>query len=146
MVSISLLLYEECSSSFLAPSVWNNLPNEWTKTLHQFKCLMNIKLRNAFSTKSDRKITISIFTTRLLSSQQLMDFFFNFSYGSFFCFFLTSYAILVYQFLNSWDNIARVITLCMQCCPWRSWKFCTEKKSYSMLSLLNNTLGTTFLR
>ena len=72
---------------------------------------MNIKLRNAFSTKSDRKITISIFTTRLLSSQQLMDFFFNFSYGSFFCFFLTSYSILVYQFLNSWDNIARVITL-----------------------------------
>ena len=87
MVSISLLLYEECSSSFLAPSVWNNLPNEGTKTLHQFKCLINIKLRNAFSTKSDRKIAISIFTTRLLSSQQLMDFFFNFSYGSFFLFF-----------------------------------------------------------
>ena len=74
---------------FFAPSVWNNLPKELKSctNLNTYKQ----KLRDTFSTKQDKKITISIFTTRLFSSQQLqMHLFFNFRLFYF-------YPILVYQ-------------------------------------------------
>ena len=69
-------LWSNCIS-FLAPSVWNNLLNELKRctNINMFKH----KIKEYFFCKKDRKITISISMTRLLSSQQLMHFFSNFS-------------------------------------------------------------------
>ena len=62
----------------------NTVPHSWR---HQFgttcRCTnlstFKHKVKEYFLCKKDRKITMFIFTTRLLSSQKLMHFFFNFS-------------------------------------------------------------------
>ena len=83
--------YGQHCISFLATSVWNNLQDELK---HCTNVRLNIKLRNAFTTKWDRKITISIFRTRLFSSQQLMHFFFNVRFSFFLFFVILSYLSL----------------------------------------------------
>ena len=86
--------YGQNCISFLAPSVWNNLSNELKRctNLNTFKH----KIKEKIFCKIRQKTTISIFTTRLLSSQRLMHFFSNFS----FFFFFTFYSVLVYQFCS----------------------------------------------
>ena len=98
---LSRTSYGQNCVSFLAPSVWNNLSNELKRctNLNTFKH----KIKEYFFCKIRQKLTISIFTTRLLSSQQLMHFFSNFSLFFLFCFFVlffTFYPILVYQFCS----------------------------------------------
>ena len=85
--------YGQNCISFLASSVCNNLSNELKRctNLNTFKH----KIKENIFCKIRHKITISIFTTRLLSSQQMMHFFSNFS-----CFFFTFYSVLVYQFCS----------------------------------------------
>ena len=88
--------------SFLAPSVWNNLPNEVKRctSLNTFKH----KVKEYFLYKIRRKITMCIFTTRLLSSQKLMHFFSLILncclFIHLFIYLVTFYPILVYQFFK----------------------------------------------
>ena len=97
--------YRQNFISFLAPSAWNNLLNELKlcTNLHTFK--HKIKKYSFYKIKQkDNDIT-----TKLLSSQQLMYFFSNFS------FFRTFYPIvLVYQFC--WRTTMEIKQLeCFSC-------------------------------
>ena len=99
----------------VALSVFNNLPNEvkLCTNSNTFKR----KVKGYFLYKIRQKDNDVCLSTRLLSSQQLMHFFFNYSFFCFlffflFCFFyflffiffyfifLTFYPILVYQFFK----------------------------------------------
>ena len=76
--STMLWNYGQYCISFLAPSIWNNLPNEVKRctNLNTFKH----KVKEYFLYKIRQKDNyVYIFTTTLLSSQKLMHFFFNFS-------------------------------------------------------------------
>ena len=76
--------------SFLAPLVWNNLSNELKKRCTNLNTFKH-KIKEYFLYKIGQKDNKSIFTTRLLSSQQLMHFCSKFS-----LFFWIFYLILVY--------------------------------------------------
>ena len=87
--------------SFLAPSVWNNLLNELKLyiNLNTFKHKIKEYLLHKITQKDDA----IYFTTRLLSSQQLMHFFSNFSlfvYLLFFFFCVLPYLNLATYFVQ----------------------------------------------
>ena len=80
--------------SFLAPSVWNNLLNELKLyiNLNTFKHKIKEYLLHKITQKDDA----IYFTTRLLSSQQLMHFFSNFSLFVYLLFFFFFFCVLPY--------------------------------------------------